>query len=286
MQDFISVFTRIYQKMPGKQAPRLVFLLAVGLLPGLSSSMAAEKQPVSAQAGWDRIAIVIDDLGNQPALDAQFIDLPGSLALSFLPDAPATASLARAAHAAGKPVLLHLPMAGSDHEHAEKTRIEAGMTHAQVLHVLRWAIQQVPYLEGINNHQGSDLTRRGLPMQWLMQELAAYPGLYFLDSRTTADSIAEATAETWGVPTGRRHVFLDNSEDPAAIDQQLQRLATIAHRQGQAIAIGHPNAATLRALKNLPEWLQAHQLRLVSPAQLMHKATRLQAKTAEIKPEE
>ncbi len=278
MQDIILVFARFLPKTGGRRrflarkgrfAGLLLAIFSLVCVQALAAPVATQKGAGSFRAA--KIAIVIDDLGNQPALDEAFIHLPGPVALAFLPNAPATRALAQAAHQAGKPVLLHLPMTGSDALHAEHSRLDAGMNRQALLAFVRKAIQQVPFLEGINNHQGSDLTRRAQPMQWLMQELAAYPGLYFLDSRTSAESVAETMARRYGVPSARRHVFLDNQETVEAIRHQLQRLAHIAHREGAAIAIGHPNRATLEALQELPSWLAEQRLQLVSPAQLVHR---------------
>jgi len=273
MQDIICVFARFFQKKrQDGQASSVLAALVGGVLGVFSSSLAAESMASgdhSSRSGSAKIAIVIDDLGNQPTLDEAFVRLPGPVGLAFLPHAPATERLARLAHQSGKPVLLHLPMQGSDSRHAEAHALDTGMSRRQLQSAVRQAIRSVPFVQGINNHQGSRLTASRQAMDWLMDELSAYPGLYFLDSRTTADSLAEVAAQKRGVPTARRHVFLDNTETPEAIRQQLHRLARMAHREGHAIAIGHPNPATLKALQDLPSWLESEHLQLVSPAQLM-----------------
>ena len=65
--------------------------------------------PVFAQPPA-RIAIIIDDLGNNRMLGLQAVALPGALTYSILPQLPYSERLAHAAHAAGKEVMLHLPM--------------------------------------------------------------------------------------------------------------------------------------------------------------------------------
>src|SRR3546814_10120010 len=56
------------------------------------------------------IAIVIDDLGDRPVETRMATELPGPVACAFLPESPYTRRYADAAHAAGKEVLLHLPL--------------------------------------------------------------------------------------------------------------------------------------------------------------------------------
>lgn len=57
-----------------------------------------------------RIAIIIDDLGYHLANGKRAIELPGTVSFSFLPGSPRARYLADRAHAAGREVLLHLPL--------------------------------------------------------------------------------------------------------------------------------------------------------------------------------
>jgi len=90
-----------------------------------------------------------------------------------------------------------------------------------------------------------------------MQALAEQDNLFFLDSRTTVDTIAESTASEYLIPTTRRDIFLDHSPNSYSdISNQLQRLSEQAKTTGFALAIGHPNALTLEVLKTeLPKIL-------------------------------
>ena len=78
----------------------------------------------------------------------------------------------------------------------------------------------------------------------LMQQLQQR-GLYFLDSRTTAATVAHDIAKQWGVPTLKRDVFLDHERTPQALDREFKRALKIARRQGYAVLIAHPHAAVL-----------------------------------------
>jgi hypothetical protein len=92
--------------------------------------------------------------------------------------------------------------------------------------------------------------------------------LFFVDSRTTAATVAETAAHAAGVLTTRRNVFLDDDQSVPAIRKQFELAIRDAREKGSALAIGHPHAATLEVLAEmLPE--AAHQgLRLVFASDL------------------
>ena len=104
---------------------------------------------------------------------------------------------------------------------------------------------------GINNHMGSAFTQDQKGLEILMAELQKRDILY-LDSRTSATSIAEPTARRYNVATTGRDVFLDHVISEEFITGALQRAEDHALKHGSAIAIGHPHSLTLDALE---KWL-------------------------------
>lgn len=221
----------------------LAFLGVLCLLCGLppSPAHATESAPV--------IAIIIDDLGDRLPEGEQAIALPGPVACAFLPHTPYAASLARRAAEAGKEVLLHLPLQAVDHNYLlGPGALTLDESERQFRVTLRRDLASIPQVQGVNNHMGSLLTRHPGAMGWLMSELAAHGGLFFVDSYTTVQSVALQLADENNIPAARRDVFLDNDTAPEAIRFQFERLLTIARRQGHAIAIGHPHPTTLAVL--------------------------------------
>ena len=95
--------------------------------------------------------------------------------------------------------------------------------------------------------------------------------LFFLDSVTTPKSTARAAAQAAGVPYLARKVFLDDSVEDAAIHQRLDDLITVAKRDGQAIAIGHPHAETIAALQGFEEQAKQQGVEIVSISALLEK---------------
>ena len=207
------------------------------------------------------LALVIDDLGNDLAAGQAVLALPGQLTFSFLPGTPHARGLSRAAFASGRESMLHLPMG--------PLGIAADSSAARIHGTLNQALHAVPFAAGVNNHMGSRLTREPRPMQWLMESLRLHGGLYFVDSRTHPDTVAEFTAREIGIPTTRRDVFLDNQRNEAAIRRQFRELLTRAREQGAALGIAHPYPETLRVLRSELATLDAAGVELVPVSQFI-----------------
>jgi len=218
----------------------------------------------SAGAGQaPRISMIIDDLGYQLAAGRRATDLPGPVACAILPGTPRGSLLAARAHANGKEVLLHLPMQPvSADGPVSPGSMTLDMTRSALVAAFETALGSVPYAVGVNNHQGSLLTRHPGHMRWLMESVQARE-LFFIDSYTTHKSVALAIATEQGVAAVRRDVFLDVDPDPAGIGREFERLKSLARQNGLAVGIGHPYPATLEFLeKRLPE-LAADGIELV-----------------------
>ena len=54
-----------------------------------------------------------------------------------------------------------------------------------------------------------------------------------------------------GVPTIRRHVFLDNDDLENKILERMEEVARLAQKQGVAVAIGHAKPNTLKVIKDI-----------------------------------
>jgi polysaccharide deacetylase 2 family uncharacterized protein YibQ len=201
--------------------------------------------------GRPAIAVVMDDLGLNRRGTAALNQLEAPLTLSFLPYAGALEQQAQAGRAAGHELMLHLPMEPTGHEWPGPNALLSALAPGDMVARLRAQLLSFPGFVGINNHMGSLLTAERGPMALIMAELRAR-GLLFLDSRTTAQSVAASEARRAGVAHAVRDVFLDNDTNLAAIRRQLALAEQVARRRGSAVAIGHPHEATIEALRG---WL-------------------------------
>lgn len=213
--------------------------------------------------GNPRLAIIIDDLGYDRAAADSLLALGFPLTVSVLPHLPLSTEVAEEAYLRGDQVMLHLPMQSeSDAAKTEEVELRVGMNEQQVDSALAGMLETVPHAVGVNNHQGSRATADPALMAALMPELRRR-GLFFVDSRTLASTVAYDTAERLGVRAASRKVFLDDSADRDAILGQLELAARDANRDGFAIAIGHPRPETIAALADELPRLEARGIRLV-----------------------
>lgn len=229
--------------------------------------------PATAQAEDHRpaISLIIDDLGNHRVNGERTLALPGPVACAFLPHAPFSRSQARRAHALDKEVLLHLPMQAmrGEHAHQQPGELTLDMTEQQFAAVFSAGLDSVPHVTGLNNHRGSLLTRHPGHMGWLMQSVNARGNLFFVDSRTTGNTVARRLANEHGIPSTSRNVFLDNLADPASIRSRFRELVRQAHAKGTALGIGHPFSATLDVLQVELASLEENGVRLLPVAELI-----------------
>lgn len=209
----------------------------------------------AAPAGGARLALIIDDCGQWPETERGFIALPAPLTLSVLPHVRYGDAIARDAIAAGKGVMLHLPMEPRAKIYPGPGEITVAMNDAAIAAQVADDIASVPLAAGVNNHEGSRATSDDRVMREVSAVLAQRR-LFFIDSRTSAASVGERDAEAAGVRTASRDVFLDDVAELSATEEQLRRAAAIAKTHGSAIAIGHPRPTTLAAVRALLPELQ------------------------------
>lgn len=203
------------------------------------------------QAIWrlqPALALVVDDLGYREDYDQRAVSLQGVKNLAILPFTPGGRSLAESGHRLGKEILLHLPMQAEKHNQSlGPGALSEELDHAAFGAAFRAAAANIPHVRGVNNHMGSRLTTDPLRMAWLMA-LLKEQDLYFLDSRTTAASVAAEQAEQAHLPFLVRDFFLDHVRTHEHILEQWEQSLELARSRGFALALAHPHPETLAVL--------------------------------------
>ena len=243
--------------------PKAYASLRMGDWPERLLALAQDLQPELPEETMPAIAVVLDDLGVNVARTVQAISLPANVTLSFLPYPPRSRELSHQAHLAGHEVIVHLPMQPSGSADPGDRALDVGLKPDQMRQRLEWALSRVSDYDGVNNHMGSRFTASRADLMPVMRELKAR-GLFFLDSRTTANTQVEAVAQELGMRSTRRDVFLDGDRRPAAIARQLSQVEEFARSNGNVIAIGHPYPETLTALASWTKTLRERGFRLAS----------------------
>jgi polysaccharide deacetylase 2 family uncharacterized protein YibQ len=218
--------------------------------------------PVPAPSGGAELAIILDDWGNDHALLAEAIAVGRPLTLAVLPKLKHSVEIAREAHEAGLGVMLHMPMQSKGGRDAEPHTILTTSPDAEVLSYLEEGIAAVPFLEGVNNHQGSAATSDERVMRLVLGRIKK-KGFFFVDSKVIASSVASDVAEELGLRHATRDVFLDNVAEVEAVKEQLRKAVAVALKHGRAVAIGHDKRVTLRAIREMLPELDAAGVRLV-----------------------
>jgi polysaccharide deacetylase 2 family uncharacterized protein YibQ len=196
------------------------------------------------------IAIVIDDFGyRNDKISDGFLEIGANLTYAIIPGHNYSTSFGEKAISAGYEVIVHMPMENTGKTYGEeKFVLMTDMDSETIKRRIKNAFSQIPTAIGMNNHQGSKASADQHVIS-VVAEVIKEKGLFFLDSRTTVETIIVTTMELFGVPTAKRNIFLDNEDDELKIKIQLEKLANKAERDGSAIGIGHVKSKTLNVLK-------------------------------------
>lgn len=229
---------------------------ALSLLVGINgeqTTLIALKKSAKLDRTTGRIAIVIDDFGYQDqALIQAFCDLPQPITFSIFPGERHTAWTAQRATEKNHGVMVHLPMepVGYPEHNPGPDAIFVDDAPEKIAALTQNALAAVPHARGMNNHMGSRVTQNAAAMKVVLQ-IVKQRDFFFVDSRTSPQSVAYAIAREMGIRSGRGALFLDLAADEGAIAKQLYALAARARQEGAAIGIGHAKRETLRTLQRV-----------------------------------
>ena len=236
-----------YEVFPRKEPPPAKPVVKLPQLPG-------DHPPV--------VAIVVDDIGYDRQIAEQLLALDAPLTFSVLPYGPHSREIAAKARSRGHEIMLHLPM-----EPNEFPAVNPGpgallkqMSADEFIGQLKADLDRIPGLRGVNNHMGSAISTSSERMRQIFTVLKKRD-LYYIDSRTTAETVARPSAELLQIPFTERDIFIDHFENEQFIRKQLGELIKRAKHQGYAVGIAHPHTVTLRVLAEfLPELKRAVEL--------------------------
>ncbi|MDQ6960779.1 MAG: divergent polysaccharide deacetylase family protein, partial [Mariprofundaceae bacterium] len=231
------------------------------------------KQKINPSRG---MALILDDVGYDLEALKRALKLPYPVAISVIPNAPYAIRAAEMAHASGHVVMLHLPMEPSNPKYSHQMDdafLRVGMSRDDVRRIMLADLVRIPYVVGVNNHMGSRLTTLATPMRWVMN-VCRERGLFFVDSRTSKDSIAAELAKEAGLTWGKRRVFLDDSLRAEDLEASWLKAKHLASRHVPVIVIAHPHDATLDFLETRVSASDTHRIlplkRLLFAGQTVH----------------
>ena len=205
-----------------------------------------------------KLAFIIDDLGYETEVAKKMIELEFPVTLSILPFLQYSEFIAEEGKKNNQEIILHLPMEPSNSSaNPGPGAIKSSMSEEEIRQSVRDCILNFPYIIGVNNHMGSKITEDRKIMEIILEEIGEL-NLFFIDSMTTKDSIAQEVAQEMEIKSAVRSVFLDNENDMEYIKGQMLLVQETALREGEAIAIGHSRINTFYVLKRMiPELIKA-----------------------------
>jgi len=239
----------------------------------------AEEEPKAPPAATARkrirgyVALIVDDMGSSLETLDELLALKEPLTISVLPYTPYAQETARVAHENNLEVLLHLPLESlnnSDAMTATEGMIMATMSPEEIVQTFETSLARVPFADGVNNHMGSKFTAE-VPLMEALLEPMKNKNLLFVDSRTTAKTVAYDEALKMGIPAVKRDVFLDADADRSRIRGRLVELFRAAQKRGRAVGICHPFPETLRVLTSSFQMYKNYGLEVVPVSMLARK---------------
>ena len=267
------------KRTPGEERTEVLWSLrrptredaAVAFVLPVEPPLAAGLEPDAKRGPRGRVALIMDDMGNSLDTLAELVALGRPMTVAVLPFSAHAAETARLARANGLEVLLHLPLESvNNHEGMADTEglLMSLMTGPALVAAFEANLDRVPFASGVNNHMGSRFTAEPGLMRTVLGPIKER-GLFFVDSRTTAKTVAYDEALRMGVPAARRDVFLDADEDRGRIRGRLVELLQKARKRGQAVGICHPFPETLAVLRSSLHLVDVYGLEAVPVSRLV-----------------
>ncbi len=186
-----------------------------------------------------KLVFVFDDAGHNLNQLEPFLKLPFKVVIAVLPGLPHSAEAAAAARKAGKQVILHQPMQAVNLSvDPGPSAIKPDMHTYEIEDLVRKNLAEIGPVVGLNNHEGSLITATQSAIGAVLDVCKA-ENIFFLDSRTNAETKAPQAALERGMKIYERDIFLDNEPGRDDIIAMIKKGLAVADKKGHAIMIGH-----------------------------------------------
>ena len=220
-----------------------------------------------------QIALIFDDFGKNSDIAQRFLtELDVPVTLAVLPYQSHSNDIIGMAGKSGQTAFLHMPMEPLDAE-AMGDLVDHYLLLSMDDDTMRNATRQMladhKNVAGVNNHTGSRLTANRHAMDVVLAEIKRH-NLIFVDSRTTADTVAEAAARSLEIPTGSRSIFIDQGYNGGDVKANMLKLAETARKEGYAIGIGHAIDTTLEEVISILPEITKSGISIVPIEELVH----------------
>ncbi|MDM5187619.1 divergent polysaccharide deacetylase family protein [Bacillus sp. DX4.1] len=218
--------------------------------------------PLRTHAHTNKIAIVIDDFGNNMKGTDKMLSLPIPLTVAVMPFLPSTKQDAIAAHQKGHEVIIHMPMEPikGKKEWLGPKAITTDLSDDEIRNRIEQAIQEVPHAIGMNNHMGSKVTADERIVRIILSVCKKH-GLFYLDSKTNPKSVVPKIGKELGIPIVENQLFFDDVYTSSHITKQAQLLLQKIKKTPVVVAIGHvgpPGEITSRVIESHVPKIREH----------------------------
>lgn len=187
------------------------------------------------------IAIIIDDAGRSAANLKKYTSLEIPLTIAVLPKLSQTKESAQLVRSSGKELILHQPMQSKNHSmDPGPGKITVDMSFEQIYQIVKENLAELgPGVKGLNNHEGSEVTEDVFRIGAVL-DVCLEKGIYFLDSRTSAQTMApQAALERDMTIYEKAGPYIDNETTREAELKRILEVLEYANKHGSAIVIGH-----------------------------------------------
>lgn len=221
----------------------------------------------------NRVAIIIDDIGNNLSPVRELLKIDAPITFAILPHLKHSVDCAEMLKKAGREISLHLPMEPHNYptENPGAGALFTSMDENEINRQLIGDIKAVPYAVGINNHMGSKYMENEKFLSIIFKTVKKR-GLFFVDSRTTSKTKGKILADKIGVDFAARDVFIDNEQSFDATYKILVKTSVNFQNGEQQILIGHPYPSTIKALMAAVPVFKEKGIVIVPVSQLVKKA--------------
>lgn len=232
-----------------------------------------EKFSIPEAAGNATLVFIIDDAGLNVANTKKYTSLPFPVTIAVLPKLSHSKDCAYVVRSSGKELILHQPMQSLNVKlDPGPGAITAGMGTYDIARVVKENIEEIgPGVKGMNNHEGSMITSDLIKIGAVL-EVCAEKKIYFLDSRTTADTKAPQAALERDMTIFEKNApYIDNVLTREAMLKEIYGCLDVANKKGTAIMIGHvdKSANILPALlQEMYPYLKEKGYRFATPSML------------------